>query len=72
VLYTWSLFVTFVLLKNGSPVARLVPDSEKVCTGRELAKVLANTDLTEAEADAWHGDLQNACKNLKTPADKWR
>ena len=29
--------VTFVLLKNGSPVARLVPDGEKVCTGRDLA-----------------------------------
>ena len=26
--------VTFVLLKNGEPVARLVPDNEKVCTGR--------------------------------------
>ena len=23
--------VTFVLLKNGEPVARLVPDNEKVC-----------------------------------------
>ena len=64
--------VTFVLLKNGAPVARLVPDSEKVCTGRDLAEALANTDLTEDEAVAWHRDLQGARKNLKRPPDKWR
>jgi len=29
--------VTFVLLKNGKPVARLVPDNEKMCLGRDLA-----------------------------------
>ena len=33
--------VTFVLLKNGTPVARLVPEREKVCLGRDLAEVLA-------------------------------
>ncbi len=64
--------VTFVLLKNGSPVARLVPDSEKVCLGRDLADALANTDLTEDEAAAWNRDLQIGRKKLKTPADKWR
>ncbi len=64
--------VTFVLLKNGSPVARLVPDSEKVCTGRDLAEALATADLSEAEAAAWYRDLQAARKSLKTPADKWR
>jgi antitoxin (DNA-binding transcriptional repressor) of toxin-antitoxin stability system len=64
--------VTFVLLRNGSPVARLVPDSEKVCLGRDLADALAHTDLTEAEAAAWHRDLQIARKKLKTPRDKWR
>ena len=31
--------VTFVLLKNGSPVARLIPDSERVCSGRDLAEI---------------------------------
>lgn len=64
--------VTFVLLKNGSPVARLVPDSEKVCTGRDLAAVLAKTNLPKDEAAAWHRDLQTTRKNLKTPTDKWR
>jgi len=64
--------VTFVLLKNGSPVARLVPDSEKLCTGRDFAEALARTNLPEAEAAAWHRDLQTARKTLKTPADKRR
>ncbi len=64
--------VTFVLLKNGSPVARLVPDSQKVCTGRELAEALARTDLPEDEAAAWYRDLKTAGENVKVPADKWR
>lgn len=64
--------VTFILLKNGSPVARLVPDGEKTCTGRELAEILARTELPEEEAAAWHRDLQVARKTLKAPTDKWR
>jgi prevent-host-death family protein len=64
--------ITFVLLKNGSPVARLVPYDEKVCVGRELAEALAKTQLPEDEARAWHRDLQAARKTLKAPADRWR
>jgi antitoxin (DNA-binding transcriptional repressor) of toxin-antitoxin stability system len=64
--------ITFVLLKNGSPVARLVPDDEKVCVGRELAEGLAKAQLPEDEARAWHRDLQAARKTLKAPADRWR
>jgi antitoxin (DNA-binding transcriptional repressor) of toxin-antitoxin stability system len=64
--------VTFVLLKNGTPVARLVPDREKVCTGRDLAKALAKTKLSEDEAAAWGRDLKAARKILKAPADRWR
>ena|SRR5208283_930226 len=64
--------VTFVLLKNGEPVARLVPDNEKVCVGRDLAEALAKTDLPEKEARAWHRDLEAARKSLKSPTDKWR
>ena len=63
--------ITFVLLKNGAPVARLVPDDEKVCAGRELAEALAKTDLPEDEARAWHRDLQAARKTLKTPRNRW-
>ena len=64
--------VTFVLLKNGAPVARLVPAHEKVCTGRDLAQALAQTKLSVDEARAWHRDLQNARKTVKAPEDKWR
>ncbi len=64
--------VTFVLLKNGSPVARLVPDTEKVCTGRDLAEALAQIELPADEAAAWYRDLQTARKALNAPTDKWR
>lgn len=59
--------VTFVLLRNGSPVARLVPDNEKVCSGRELAEALAKTELRPGEAADWHRDLQAGRKILKAP-----
>ena len=64
--------VTFVLLKNGSPFARLVPDDEKVCTGSELADALSKAELPEDEAKTWHRDLQSAHKALKAPTDRWR
>lgn len=63
---------TFILLKNGSPMARLVPDGQKICTGRDLAEALARTDLPAEEAAAWHRDMQTARKTLKTPGDKWQ
>ncbi len=63
---------TFVLLKNGVPFARLVPDAERVCTGEQLAAALARTELTPDEAKAWRKDLKAARKSLKSPKDKWR
>jgi len=63
--------VTFVLLKNGTPFARLVPDNAKTCSGRDLAEVLAKTELPEETARAWRRDLQAARQSLKPPADKW-
>ena len=65
--------VSFVLLKNGTPVARIVPEQQKKkCTGPELAKALRKVDLSEREAKAWHRDLVAARKALKPPKDKWR
>jgi antitoxin (DNA-binding transcriptional repressor) of toxin-antitoxin stability system len=52
--------VTFVLLKNGQPFARLVPDNEKVCAGRELAEALSKTALPKNEARTWARDLRTA------------
>jgi antitoxin (DNA-binding transcriptional repressor) of toxin-antitoxin stability system len=64
--------ITFVLLKNGSPVARLVPESEKICTGRDLAEALGRTELSKEEAVAWNRERRAARKMLKPPTDKWR
>jgi antitoxin (DNA-binding transcriptional repressor) of toxin-antitoxin stability system len=64
--------MTFVLLKNGLPVAQLAPSNEKVCTGRDLAAALAKSNLTDEESKGWRRDLRSARKTLKAPADKWR
>ena len=64
--------MTFVLLKNGTPVARLIPEKEKVCLGRDLARVLRKVDLPTDEAIAWNRDLKKARKSLKPQPDKWR
>jgi prevent-host-death family protein len=64
--------VTFVLLKNGTPVARLVPEKAKICLGRDLAKVLRDIDLPKDEAIAWNRDLKKARRSLKPQPDKWR
>ena len=63
---------TFVLLKNGIPFARLGPDHEKVCTGRELAEALTKVKLTPAQSAAWRRDLKAARKTLKPQPDKWQ
>ena len=63
--------VTFVLLKNGTPMARLVPDGERICTGRDLAAVLAENTLSADDAREWRRDLRKTRKALKTPASRW-
>jgi antitoxin (DNA-binding transcriptional repressor) of toxin-antitoxin stability system len=60
--------VSFILLKNGKAVARLSPEKEKVCTGRELAKAIAKFDISSAEARVWHKDIVSARRRLSTPA----
>ena len=64
--------VTFVLLKGGTPVARIVPDREKVCTGTDLAALLSGLRLSPNEAKAWKRDLGKSRKQLKAISDKWQ
>ena len=64
--------LTFVLLRNGRPVAHISPAKEKICTGRDLAAVIARKELPESEARAWNRELRKARKSLKAPANKWR
>ena len=64
--------MSFVLLKNGKPFARIEPAGEKRCTGKDLAEALAKARLTAEEARNWNDHLRRARKTLKRPADKWR
>lgn len=63
---------SFVLLKNGRPFARIEPEKEKRCTGRELADALAATELSAEAAREWHADLRNAREAIPNPTDKWQ
>jgi prevent-host-death family protein len=64
--------VSYVLLKNGAPVARLVPEKKKAGSVRKLAAALRKFELSPEEAKAWRRDLRAARRILKPPADKWR
>lgn len=64
--------MSFVLLKNGRPFARIEPESEKRCTGRDLAEVLAGAELSVDEARDWHDDLCAGRRVLQAPVDQWQ
>lgn len=64
--------MTFVLVKNGMAVARIIPDQEKPPTGRELAAAMSKVKLSPANAKAWQRDLKRARKMLTSPVNKWR
>jgi prevent-host-death family protein len=63
---------SFVLVKNGKPLARLIPEAEKICTGKDLAEALAHVGLSSADALGWRKDLIKMRKTLKPVEDKWR
>lgn len=64
--------MTFILHKNGVPVARIVPEERKRSSGRELAAALARVKLSDEEFAAWRSDLEAARKILIRPVDKWQ
>ena len=64
--------MSFVLLKNGKPVARLVPENEKGCTGRDLVEALDGVELSADEARKWRKDLATARRRLTPPGNKWQ
>jgi antitoxin (DNA-binding transcriptional repressor) of toxin-antitoxin stability system len=64
--------VTFVLVKNGTPVAQLSPNVDKVCTGRDFAALLATINLEDRESKAWRRDLVASRKALKDAENRWR
>jgi len=63
---------TFILHKNGVPVARIVPEvRKKTSNGKEIAAALAQVRLTPEESAAWRDDLAKARKSLIPQKDKW-
>ncbi len=64
--------MTFVLLKNGMPVARLVPERKKAGSVRKLAAALREFGLSPEEAKVWNRDLRAARRILKPPVNEWR
>jgi len=63
--------VTFVLLKNGVPFARLTPARGNASTGRELAKTVSKATLRPSDAKRWVAERKLARKKLEAPPDKW-
>ena len=69
---TYYQNTTFVLLKNGKAVARLVPERQKVCNGQDLAEAIGKVELSAQEARAWLKDMASSRKRLFAPRDKWQ
>ncbi|HEX8817429.1 MAG TPA: hypothetical protein VF753_18180 [Terriglobales bacterium] len=63
--------VTFVLVRNGAPVARIVPDGGKICDATALAQAVKKSPLDSKEAKAWRREARAARQSVKPPADKW-
>ncbi|HTX77535.1 MAG TPA: type II toxin-antitoxin system prevent-host-death family antitoxin [Terracidiphilus sp.] len=66
---------TFILHKNGSPVARLVPEECKPVTGKDLAAALHRTldgaHLGPDEAKDWLRELKAGRRAAGKPANRW-
>jgi len=57
--------MTFVLLKSGTPVARLVPERQKAGSVRKLAAALREFGLSTEQAKARSRDLRARRRTLK-------
>jgi antitoxin (DNA-binding transcriptional repressor) of toxin-antitoxin stability system len=67
---------SFVLLKSGSPVARIEPAEAQPKRGRELAaafvKAVEDVHVGEEEATAWLHDLEQARGAMQPQGRPWR
>ena len=69
--------VTFVLHKNGVPLARIGPAQEpsagkKPGNALALAEALAKVNLSDEEFASWRHDIEEARKVLLPAVDKWQ
>ncbi len=65
---------TTTLLKNGKPVARVVPVASALKTGKEIAARMAAAGrprLTVKEAESFEADLRAARKKVPQPVSPW-
>jgi PHD/YefM family antitoxin component YafN of YafNO toxin-antitoxin module len=62
----------FVLMENGVPVARLVPEEAKACSADQLADALHENPLPPEEAKAWREEIRKSREGLLPPADQWQ
>ncbi len=67
---------SFLLIKSGAPVARIVPAESQPQKGRELAaalqKALEGIHVSEEEATSWLHDLEQARGSLQPQGRPWR
>jgi antitoxin (DNA-binding transcriptional repressor) of toxin-antitoxin stability system len=67
---------TFLLLRGGTPVARIEPAAREPKKGTELAdaleKAVEGLHLGEEEATSWLHDLEQARGSLQTQVRPWR
>jgi antitoxin (DNA-binding transcriptional repressor) of toxin-antitoxin stability system len=63
--------MVFILVEDGVPVARLVPEPERTCTAGELAETLRGHWLAADEAAAFRDDIRAARQTLSPPRDAW-
>jgi prevent-host-death family protein len=67
---------SFLLLKSGEPVARIVPAESQPQKGRELAAALLKASegvhVGEEEATSWLHDLEQARGSLQPQGRPWR
>jgi len=67
---------TFILEKNGNPVARIVPTVRKPERGQEVAvtlrKAVADVHPGEEEATSWLHDLEQARGAMAPQGKPWR
>ncbi len=69
---TYYLHESILLLKNGDPVARIVPAYPSNCSARDLAQQWESLPhLSTEEAEAFESDLAFIQQTLKTPTPPW-
>ena len=66
---------TFVLMKNGKAVARIVSETPKAKKGKELApmlrEALKDAHLTPNEARSWLHDLEEGRRENRPAVARW-